>query len=117
MALADPQTVTINAVATPLARVGQGMSEGQFKDASGEYSFTVSHSANSRYRHSVQLRWDDIVSNPLVPSQNMAVFASAGFTINAPKNGLSNTEVGYIANALSAWLTPANVAKLITGES
>lgn len=117
MALADPQQITVDTTPVDLARIGQSLNEGKFKDGSGEYSLSVTHTQNSRYRHSAQLRWDDVVSNPLVPDQNVAVFASVGLTINAPKNGLSNAQVAELADAFVAWLTPATVAKLIAGES
>lgn len=117
MALADPQVINIDESPVNLARIGQGLNEGKFKDGSGEYSLNVTHTQNSRYRHSAQLRWDDIVSNPLVADQNIAVFASAGITINAPKNGLTNAQVVQLTEALVDWLTPTVIAQLVTGES
>lgn len=117
MALSDPQTVTVATVAKPLARTGSGMMEGQFTAADGKFTLNVTHSANSRFKHSVQLRMDDLVANPLVPSQNIATFATVGLTINAPKNGLSNTQVIDLANALQVWLTPTIIGKLVTGEA
>jgi len=117
MALADPQSVTINGVATSLARVGQSLNEGVFKSSDGTVTLSVKHDNMKRYRHIAQLRQDSIVANPLVPDQNMAIATWAHIVIDAPKNGFSNTQIGYIANAIAAWATPANVAKLITGES
>jgi hypothetical protein len=117
MALADPQSVTYATVATDLPRIGQGLMEGKFRSADSEFNLTVTHTANSRYRHSVQLRMDDITSNPLIPDQNIATFATVGLTINAPKNGYTNAQVVDLANALVDWLTPTIVAQLVTGES
>lgn len=117
MALADPQSITYDSTPKDLARTGMGLMEGRFAGDEGKFSLIVSHTANSRYRHSVQLRMDEIVSNPLVPDQNVPVFGTVGFTINAPKTGLSNDQVSNLAEALVAWLTPTVIAQLVTGEN
>lgn len=117
MALADPQSITYATVATSLPRTGQSMAEGKFADVDRKFQLQVTHTNSSRFRHSVQLRLDDVVSNPLVPDQNVATFATVGLTINAPRNGLSNTQVTDLAKALVAWATAANLLKLVTGES
>lgn len=117
MALADPQSVTINAVATPLPRSGLSLDEGKFLSANGEVTLTVMHSRKNRSRHTVKLQKSSIVADPLVPSTNVNVSYSAHIVIDMPNNGVSLTEAGYIANALVAWATPANVAKVLGGES
>lgn len=117
MAFADPQSVTVNAVAKSLPRTGSSLNEGSFVASDREYSLTIKHSYGSRMRHLAQLKRDAIVSNPLVPDQNYAVTSHAHIVIDAPRNGLSATEIGYIANAIVAWATPANIAKLVSGEN
>ncbi len=112
MALADPQSVTVNAVAKSLARTDQGV----YRTADRKYQLTIDNQVGSRYRTLAKLQFDDTVANPLVPAQNIPVSTSVHIVIDSPKNGSDSTTTGYIANALVAWLTPANVAKLITGE-
>ncbi len=112
MALADPQSVTVNAIAKSLPRT----TEGVYRTADRKYQLTISNSVGSRYRTLAKLQFDDTVANPLVPAQNMPVSTSVHIVIDAPKQGSDTTITGYVANALVAWLTPANVAKLITGE-
>lgn len=117
MAFSDPQSVTVDGTAVSLARTGQSLSEGTFRSADGKFELSVKHSTNSRYRHLAQLKMLDTVSNPLVPDQNIAVSAHAHVVIDAPRNGLSNAQIGDISDAIVAWATPTNIAKLIAGES
>jgi len=117
VALADPQSVTINGVATSLARTGLSLDEGKFTSADGQVILTGTHQASKRVRHTVKLQKSAIVADPLVPSTNQNVSYSAHIVIDIPKNGVSNTEALYIANALVAWATSANLTKVIAGES
>lgn len=117
MALADPQSVTINGTATSLPRSGLALTEGAFTSATGEVVLTVKHQKARRVRHTVKLQKSAIVSDPLVPSTNLNVSYSAHLVVDVPLNGVSAAEAGYIANALVAWLTAPNVAKVLGGES
>lgn len=117
MALADPQSVTINGVATSLPRAGLTLNEGKFIDSTGQVVFTAKHDSNRRVRHTVKLQKSAIVADPLVPSVNQNVSYSAHIVIDIPKNGVSNTEALYIANALVAWATSTNLGKVLGGES
>lgn len=117
MALADPQSVTINGVATSLVRTGLALDEGQFADATGQVKFTTQHSSAKRTRHTVKLQKSLIAADPFVPTVNQTVSYSAHIVIDLPKTGVTNTDVLYIANALVAWATPANLTKVVGGES
>lgn len=114
MAFADPQSVTVATVAKSLPRID---GPGAFQTADGLYALNISHSSNDRYRHSVQLKFSDVVANPLVPAQNLPSYISVGVTINHPKTGLDRATAINVANALIAWATPANVTKLVGAES
>ena len=117
MALADPQSVTINGAATSLPRAGLTLDEGKFVDATGQVVLTAKHQTARRVRHTVKLQKSAIVADPLVPSTNQNVSYSAHMVVDIPKNGVSNTEALYIANALVAWATSANLTKILGGES
>lgn len=117
MAYADPQSVTVDGTAVDLARTGQSLTEGSFKSADGKYELSIKHSFGTRYRHLAQLKLVDIVSNPLVPNQNVNVETHAHIVVDMPRNGLSSTQVADIADAIALWATPANIAKLVAGES
>lgn len=114
MAFADPQSVTVATVAKSMPRIS---GPGSFATADGLYSLSISHTSNDRYRHSVQLKFSDVVANPLVPAQNLPSYITTGITINHPKTGLDRATAINIANALVAWATPANITKLVGAES
>lgn len=117
MAYSDPQSVTVNSAAVSLPRTGLSLTKGEFSSADRKYRLVVSHEVGSRYRHLAQLRFDDLVANPLVPDQKIAVGAHAHIVVDMPKNGLSASDVVDLAKALVAWATPTNLEKLVSGES
>lgn len=117
MAYADPQSVVVGANTTSMPRTGQSENSGNFRSPDRRYRLSVAHESGKRERHIARLEFSDVVSNPLVPSQNSAVAAAVTFTINAPLNGMSFDQVGDLSKALVAWLTPANLARLVGGES
>lgn len=117
MALADPQSVTITGVATPLPRTGLTLDEGLFTDATGQVSLSVKHSSTRRTRHTIRLSKMAIVSDPLVPSVNQNVSYGAHLVLDLPKNGVSLADAVALGNALVAWCTAGNLTKVTGGES
>lgn len=117
MALADPQSVTIDSEAVSLPRTGLTLAEGKFGDASGQVTLTVRHDSSRRARHTVKLQKSAIVADPLVPSTNQNVSFSAHIVIDVPLNGVSAADATDLAKALVDWCTEANLAKVIAGES
>lgn len=115
---ADPQSVTVNTVAKSMPRTGSSDSSGAFSTSDGAYTMTIKHSSTKqRVNHNVQLRYDAILASVYFPDQNVPVSGSASISINAPIAGLDAPTLGYIANAIIAWATPTNIAKLIGQES
>lgn len=117
MAYADPQSVQVGGNSTSMPRTGQSENSGNFRSSDRRYRLSIAHENGRRERHIARLEFSDVVSNPLIPSQNSAVAAAVTFTINAPLNGMSVEQVGDLSKALVTWLTPANLAKLVGGES
>lgn len=117
MAFADPQSVTIDAVAESLPRTGFSPSSGAFTKADGDLKLEISHQQGSRFRHLVRLSDKRTVSNPLVPDQNLAVNMSAHIVIDMPRNGYTVEEIAQISAGLTAWCSEANLTKVIAGES
>lgn len=119
MALADPQTVTINSVAQTLPRTGMTGNAGSFTKADATLRLEVSHAGGSTKRFRTLVKLSDVrtVSNPLVPDQNMAVNMSAHLVVDNPINGYTVTEIAKIAAGLTAWCTEANLTKVLSGES
>lgn len=116
MALTDPQSVTVSGSAKSLARLGTSLSEGQFQDTTGEFKLLVKQDSGRRTRHIIELRQTKIVSDPMFPSQNVNVGCTARITVDRPKNGVTAADAGALADALIAWATSANVAKVIGGQ-
>lgn len=117
MAFADPQSLTIDAVATNFPRTGFGPLSGKFTTADGENSLEISHQLGTRLRHLVRFTNSQIVANPLVPDQNLPVAMSAHLVIDMPRNGYDAATVADLAAALTTWATEANILKVIAGES
>lgn len=117
MALADPQSVTINSVAQSLPRTGMSADTGSFTKSDGTLKFEVSHQNASRFRHMVKLTNRAVVSDPLVPSQNINVNYGVHLVVDLPRNGVSVADAANLAAGLAAWCTVANITKVITGES
>lgn len=117
MALADPQSVTISGTATTMPRVGQSLREGAFSSSDGNTSLEVRHQSGRRNRHLVKLTSQAIVSDPLVPSQNLPVSFSVHLVVDGPLQGVTALQQQKLAEALVSWATPANLAKVVGGES
>jgi hypothetical protein len=115
--LADPQSVTINAVATSLPRTSQGASQNVYTSADGKTTMTTKQNISAkRFRREVRLSQTKIAADPI-----SAVNAESGFSaylvIDEPRSGVfTDTEIGYVIDALKAWLTSANYAKVLGGE-
>lgn len=115
---ADPQSVTINAVATSLPRVGSAQPTrlGKFQDVTGNVTFEVKQdSSKDRFRREVRLTQKKIAADPLTAT-NKEVSTSVFLTVDEPKVGFTDVEIGYLTAALVAWFTNANRDKLLGGE-
>lgn len=115
---ADPQSVTINAVATSLPRIGSSTPDkvGTFQNAGGDVNFKVSQYATAnRFRREVRLTQKKTAADP-ISATNKEVSASVVITVDEPKWGFSDTELGYLTSALVAWFTAGNRDKLLGGE-
>lgn len=117
MAFADPQSVTIATVGTSLPNAGRAMDASAYQSDDGEVRLTISQSSSRRSRTTAKLQKSEVVADPLVPSTNQNVSYSAHIVIDRPKNGVSLADVGAIADALVLWATPANIVKMLGGQT
>lgn len=115
--LADPQSVTVNAVATSLAKTVNGPNQNVYTSADGKTTMTTKQNTTAkRFRREVRLAQSKIAADPI-----SAVNAEAGFSVylvvDEPRNGVfTDTEIGYVIEALKGWLTNANQTKILVGE-
>lgn len=122
MAYADPQSVTINAVANSLPRVSSGDNKGAFRKDDGLVSLSMSHSYDKRGSASrlIKLEHSKIASDPLMAGQSIPTGMSVHMVVKTPAVGYTLTEAKQIVDALTAYLTAssgARVTQLLGGES
>lgn len=120
MAFADPQSVTINAVAQTLPRVSSGINTGSFKKDDGNVALTVSHSYGARTRRTIRLDHAKIAADPLISAQSIRYSMSTYLVIDTPLTGYTVAEAKQVVDALVAYLTAstgARVTQLLGGEN
>lgn len=120
MAFADPQSVTVNAVAQVLPRTSSNGTSGAFTESDGEYQLVISHSYGKRIRSTARLNHTKIAPDPFVTDLNSEFSASYYFVIDRPKTGYTVTEHVNNAAGLFGWATAtsnAALTKIIGGES
>jgi hypothetical protein len=120
MSFADPQSVTINAVATSLPRTSSGINAGTFTKDDATVSLAISHQYGKRTRRTVRLNSSKIASDPFDTTLNQKVSMSAYLVVDVPPQGYTITEQKYIVDALTAYLTASSGARttqLLGGEN
>jgi hypothetical protein len=116
----DPQSVTISGAAKSLPRVSAGEYNGQFRTSDGGYVLSVAHTTGKgRERSTVRLDTRKIGANPLDPSRNLPYSSSVYVVLNAPAQsaGFTSVELEDQLKALAAYLTAANITKIVGKES
>lgn len=115
---ADPQSITVNAVAKSLPAVSRGTDSSVYKMDTGDYSLTISKArTGSRKRFAIRVDARKIAPDPLVASNNVEYTSTVILSMNAPFVGYTNAEVKDIALALTAWATSANLLKVLGEET
>lgn len=114
----DPQSVTINAVPASLPRILIGNAEATYRAADDTVQMRISHQdSKGRKRHMVRVDQTVIATDPL-SSENVSQKAGVYVVIDEPSFGFSDTELGYLITALTAWLAAGtNAAQLLGSES
>ncbi len=115
--LADPQSVTINAIATPLPRTRTGDGTNTYTSADGITTFlTKQNTTASRFRREVRLSQHKVAADP-ISGLNKDLGVSVYFVVDEPRNGVYNdSEIGYLVEALKTWLSSTNYNKILGGE-
>lgn len=109
MALADPQTITVNTVAKTLNRIKSDGYRSEYATSDEEFKFIVSHQeSKKRTRRMIRIDQRVVAADPLT-SVNEYKDLGVYLVIDEPEYGFSDTEIDYVVQALSAWLTTTNV--------
>ncbi len=120
MAFADPQSVTINAVAQSLPRTSSGVNAGVFTKDDGTVKLSVSHQYGKRTRRTIRIDHSKIAPDPLVSAQNIKFSMSVYLVVDVPVTGYTVAEQKQIVDALSAYLSASSGARttqLLGGEN
>lgn len=120
MAFADPQSVTINAVANSLPRTSSGDNKGAFKKDDGLVGLSISHSYGTRTRRVIRLDHKKVAADPLLSGVNNNYTMSTYLVVDVPPVGYTISEQKQIIDGLTAYLTAstgARVTQLLGGES
>jgi len=114
---ADPQSVTINAVAQSLPAIARDDSSSTYRKDDGNVSLIISRSFGKRNRFSVRVNQRKIAADPLASANNVEYTQSAYIVLDAPPVGYTNVEIKDLALALVGWATSANLLKVVGGET
>lgn len=120
MAFADPQSVTINAVANSLPRTSSGVNSGVFTKDDGNVKLSVSHQYGKRVRRTIRLDHAKIAADPLISDRNIRHSMSTYIVVDVPITGYTVAEAKQIVDGLTAYLTAssgAKVTQLLGGEN
>jgi hypothetical protein len=120
MAFADPQSITINAVAQSLPRVSTGNNESTYQKDDATVKLSFRHSYGKRDRSVARVDFKKVAADPFLSGVNKEYSMAVYLIIDTPPVGFTNTEQKYVVDALTAYLTAssgANVTKILGGES
>lgn len=120
MALADPQSVTINAVAHSLKRTSSGTNTGAFTTNDGLVKETVSHSYGRSTRHLLRLDHSKVAADPFVPAQNAKYNMACYVVFDVPKTGYTVTEQKQVIDGFIAQLQASSgalITSVLGGEN
>lgn len=120
MAFADPQTVTINAVAQTLPRTSSEGHAGEFTKDDGLVQLKVSHQNGRRIRRLIRLDHSKVAADPFATGVNVKYSMSVQLVVDVPPVGYTIAEQKQIVDALAAYLSAssgARVTQLLGGEN
>jgi len=120
MSFSDPQSVTINGVATSLPRTSSGQNAGTFTSADTTVKMDVANTYGRRVRRTIRLSQTKVSADPLIPTQNARNSLTCYVVVDEPLNGFTVTEKKYLVDALTAYLSAssgAKVTQLLGGEN
>lgn len=120
MALTDPQSITYDGTATPLARIDSAGRPGvYYLSADGAIELSIKHQYGARTRRVVRTGRNSVIPNPFIPSQNIKV-ANGVYTVVDVNTASTVAEVQKLLQAHLAMLSASTYAmanKIVNGES
>lgn len=120
MAFADPQSVTLAAVAVPLPRVSTGPDTSTYKSNDGLVKLTIFSSYGKRFRRTLRLEHSKIAPDPLVSDRNIRHSMTAFIVVDVPVTGYTVAQQKEVVDGFLAYLsasTGASITKALGGEN
>lgn len=120
MSFADPLSVTISAVTTPLPRVSVGDDRSEYASGDGLIQLISSHDYGKRTRRMIRLDTSKVTADPFRPSENVKVSMSNYMVFDIPPAGYTAAEALAVYAGFKTMLTASSdllVTKLLGGES
>jgi hypothetical protein len=120
MAYADPQTVTISAVANSLPRTSTRDNSGTFTKDDGTVKVVVSSLYGKRVRRTARIDHKKVAPDPLFPAQNSPYSMSFYVVADVPVTGYTVAEQKAVIDGFVTWLSAssgANITRLLGGEN
>jgi len=118
---ADPQTITINAIAIPLPRTSTGVNGAEYTSADGLVKLSAQSTYGRRTRRVLRLDHSKISADVFVPATNVQQSISIYTVFDVPgKAGYTNAEILLAYAGYKAALAASSdllVTKLLGGES
>lgn len=116
MALADPQSVTIDSTPYSLARVETGTNRSLYAYADESLKLTVSHqTSKNRTRRMMRLDKRVVAADPLT-SVNEYKSLGVYLVIDEPEYGFTDADIDDVVQGFTTWLSTANVTDVCEGQ-
>lgn len=118
MALADPQVVTVNAVAQTMPRVLTSGTSAKYQKADETFTLNVSHTntKDRRIRSMARIDQRAIVADPLTAENDYQVL-SFYVVVDRPNYGFTQTQTEQLIAGFKTWLDNTMIGKLFGQES
>jgi len=121
MSLADPQVITVNAVAKSMPRILSEGTHSLYQMADLTYSVDVRHTPftrdkKKRVRSLVVFSQRTVVADPLTAINDYET-VSISFQIDRPEIGFTATQIDQMRAGLATWLDTTMIGKLFGREA
>lgn len=114
---ADPQTITVNAVAQVMARTLIAGTSSVYEKNDGTFKLTISHQiSKGRVRSMARLDQKAIVPDPLTAVNDYETL-SFYCVIDRPEAGFSSAQSEQLITGVKTWLTSTVMGQLYGRES
>lgn len=114
--LSSPQSLTINSVESDYNRIEDDKTSSVYATSDGTHTFKVSHqTSKARTRRMVRLDKTVVAADPLT-AENAYQRAGVYFVIDEPEYGFTDAEIEDLVEAVTGWLTSANILAVLASR-